>query len=205
MNYCSGCGAKVQQRVPDGDNRTRHCCPECGTIFYENPKMVVGCVVEHRGQLLLCRRAIEPRVGYWTCPGGFMELNEGVVEGAIRETWEEALARVEVLGLHAHFDLPHIGQAYVYFRARLLGEAFGVGEESLETRLFAVEDIPWDEIAFPVLRYALQHWVEDQRRGKPRVHLGIVEWVEGQPKYEADSYRLRDHIAEEVVPGGGSS
>ena len=201
VKYCGECGHRLEQRVPDGDNRERNCCPSCSHIAYDNPRLIVGCVVEHEGKLLLCRRAIEPRRGYWTCPGGFLELDEGVVEGARRETWEEACARVEIDGLHSHFDVPHIGQSYVYFRARLVGEEFGAGEESLETALFDVADIPWDEIAFPVLRYALQFWVEDRELRERRVHLGIVEWKAGAPKYDIAGYRMRDHLAETVVSG----
>lgn len=204
MNYCSLCGVKVERRVPEGDNRPRDCCPDCGTIFYVNPKVVVGCIVEHAGRVLLCRRAIEPRRGFWTCPAGFLELGESVEAGAVRETWEEAMARVEILGLHSHFDVPHIGQCYVVFRARLQGEDFGAGEESLETALFEFEDIPWEQTAFPVLRHSLQRWVEDRKAGRVRVHTGVVQWQPGQPKYEIDSYRLIDDRAVTVVdPGGG--
>jgi ADP-ribose pyrophosphatase YjhB (NUDIX family) len=175
MNHCSACGARVEQRVPPGDTLPRHVCPSCGIIHYENPKMVVGCIPEWESRILLCRRAIEPRLGLWTVPAGFMENGETTAAGAMRETLEEANARVEILGLYALFNIPHISQVYILFRARLLDLDFSAGAESLETKLFEESDIPWDEIAFVTVRRTLRHYFEDRRTGEFRFHMGTVE------------------------------
>jgi len=175
MNYCSHCGARVELRVPEGDTVPRHVCTSCGTIHYENPKMVVGCIPEWEDQILLCRRAIEPRRGLWTLPAGFMENAETTAEGAQRETLEEANARVEILGLYALFNIPHINQVYILFRSRLLDLDFSAGAESLETRLFKEDEIPWDEIAFITVRRTLHHYFDDRRRGEFQFHMGTIE------------------------------
>lgn len=175
MNYCSHCGARVELRVPEGDTLPRHVCTSCETIHYENPKMVVGCIPEWENRILLCRRAIEPRLGLWTVPAGFMENAETTAEGAQRETLEEANARVEILGLYALFNIPHINQVYMLFRARLLDLDFSAGAESLETRLFEENEIPWEEIAFITVRRTLRHYFDDRRRGEFQFHIGTVE------------------------------
>lgn len=175
MNYCSHCGARVELRVPEGDTLPRHVCTSCGTIHYENPKMVVGCIPEWENRILLCRRAIEPRRGLWTVPAGFMENAETTAEGAQRETLEEANARVEILGLYALFNIPHINQVYMLFRARLLDLDFSAGAESLETRLFDEDEIPWNEIAFITVRRTLRHYFDDRRRGEFEFHIGTIE------------------------------
>lgn len=175
MNYCSNCGARVTFRIPPGDTLPRHICDACDTIHYQNPKMVVGCVAEWEDKILLCRRAIEPRYGLWTVPAGFMENNETTAEGALRETLEEAHARVEILSLYTLYNLPHISQVYMLFRARLLDLNFGAGEETLETRLFAETEIPWDEIAFVTVRNTLQHYFNDRRRNHFQFHIGTIE------------------------------
>jgi ADP-ribose pyrophosphatase YjhB (NUDIX family) len=175
MNYCSHCGARVELRVPEGDTVPRHVCTSCGTIHYENPKMVVGCIPEWENRILLCRRAIEPRRGLWTLPAGFMENAETTAEGAQRETLEEANARVEIGPLYALFNIPHINQVYLLFRARLLDLDFSAGAESLETRLFNEDEIPWDEIAFITVRRTLHHYFDDRRRGEFQFHIGTVE------------------------------
>src|SRR5262245_47246566 len=135
MRFCSECGQTTAKRIPSGEDRERSVCDACGTIHYQNPKLVVGCIVEHAGQVLLCKRAIDPRRGYWTVPAGFLELGESAMAGAIRETHEEAGARVRIVAPYAHFDVPHIGQAYVLYRAELLDERFAPGVESLEAKL----------------------------------------------------------------------
>ncbi|HVY06001.1 MAG TPA: NUDIX hydrolase [Burkholderiales bacterium] len=175
MNFCSHCGERVEMRVPAGDNLPRHVCTSCGTIHYENPKMVVGCIPEWEDRILLCRRAIEPRLGLWTVPAGFMENGETTAQGAARETLEEANARVEVLGLYALFNIPHINQVYMLFRARLLDLEFSAGAESLETRLFGENEIPWDELAFITVRRTLRHYFDDRRAGEFQFHIGTVE------------------------------
>lgn len=171
MNYCSACGQPVKIAVPEGDNRPRAVCTACDTIHYVNPKLVVGCVPELEGQILLCRRAIEPRLGFWTVPAGFMELGETLGEAAIRETWEEALARVELGPLFSVVDVVHAGQVHVFFKARLLQPEFGAGSESLETRLFRPEEIPWSDLAFPSVRIALEQYLENGRSGNVEVRL----------------------------------
>jgi ADP-ribose pyrophosphatase YjhB (NUDIX family) len=170
MKHCSSCGSLLGKRIPKGDNRHRWICDDCGEIHYQNPKIVVGCVPEKDGKILLCRRAIEPRKGYWTVPAGFMELDETMAEGAARETLEEACAVVEVGHLFASVDVVHAGQVHVFFTASLKGD-FAAGEESLEVALFAPDDIPWPEIAFPSGVYALQRYLDDAGNNNG-VHLG---------------------------------
>ncbi|MBS1146715.1 MAG: hypothetical protein H6R08_891 [Proteobacteria bacterium] len=174
MNFCSECGSTVMLRVPAGDHLPRHVCPDCGTIHYQNPKMVVGCIPEWEDKVLLCRRAIEPKHGYWTLPAGFMENGETTLEGAARETWEEAGANIEISGLYTLYNLPHINQVYLMFRARLLDLDFKPGIESLETRLFSEAEIPWDEIAFRTVRATLEQYFDDRRNGTFSFHFGDI-------------------------------
>jgi ADP-ribose pyrophosphatase YjhB (NUDIX family) len=175
MNFCSSCGARVECRVPPGDSLPRYICTNCGIIHYENPKMVVGCIPEWENSILLCRRAIEPRLGLWTVPAGFMENGETTAEGAVRETLEEANAKVEILGLYALFNIPHINQVYMLFRARLLDLDFSAGAETLETKLFDEDQIPWDQIAFVTVRRTLKHYFDDRRTGEFRFQIGTIE------------------------------
>lgn len=172
MKYCSHCGAAVTLRIPSGDNRPRYVCDRCGSIHYQNPRMVVGCLPEWEEQVLLCRRAIEPKHGFWTLPAGFMENGETTAEGAVRETLEEAGARVEVIDLFSMINVPDINQVYILFRARLLDLDFHPGEESLEVALFREEEIPWQEIAFRTVHKTLEHYYEDRRQGRYRMHFG---------------------------------
>lgn len=174
MNFCSQCGQPVAIRIPDGDNRPRAVCGACGAIHYENPKVVVGCIPEHDGQILLCRRGIEPRSGYWTMPAGFLEIGESMAEGAIRETWEEARARVDIGSLVAVVDIVHAGQVHVFYSGTLAEPGFAPGEESLETRLFAPGDIPWGDLAFPSVRVALEHYVAAHLQGDGSVRLAMA-------------------------------
>jgi ADP-ribose pyrophosphatase YjhB (NUDIX family) len=160
MKFCPSCGGDVSYSVPDGDNRERAICNACGTTHYQNPLIVVGCIVSHGDKVLLCKRAIEPRYGYWTVPAGFMELNETTAEGAARETREEALAEVKLGRLFAAVDIVRVGQLHMYYLADLEG-SFGAGAESLETRLFSEDEIPWDDIAFLSGKYALRKFFED--------------------------------------------
>ncbi|MFC3606661.1 NUDIX hydrolase [Stutzerimonas tarimensis] len=164
MKFCNRCGSTVSWQVPDGDNRPRHVCLECETVHYENPRIVAGCVpVWQHEQVLLCRRAIEPRLGYWTLPAGFMENGETLQQAAERETFEEACARVRDLQLYTLFDLPHINQVYMFFRAELADLDFAAGSESLEVRLFRQAEIPWPELAFPTVGRTLECFFADKQ------------------------------------------
>jgi ADP-ribose pyrophosphatase YjhB (NUDIX family) len=175
MKFCSACGSgEVAQRVPQGDHIARYVCGACGTVHYQNPKIVVGCLPEWEDRVLLCRRAIEPRHGLWTLPAGFLENGETVTAGAVRETLEEANARVDVGDLYTMISLPQIGQVYVMFRARLLDVDFGPGPESLEVRLFAEEGIPWDRIAFRTIGRTLRNYFLDRKLGGFPVHVSTL-------------------------------
>jgi ADP-ribose pyrophosphatase YjhB (NUDIX family) len=179
MKYCCYCSAELIYAIPDDDNRHRYICQSCDTIHYQNPKIVAGCIPVWEDQVLLCKRAIEPRLGYWTLPAGFMELGETSLEAGIRETLEEANARVEVEDLFAVFSLPHVGQVYMMFRSRLIDLEFFPGEESVEVRLFKEEEIPWDELAFTTIRETLKSYFEDRRLGNFSLHTGDVVKKEG--------------------------
>jgi ADP-ribose pyrophosphatase YjhB (NUDIX family) len=163
MKYCMKCGNSVSRRRPAGDSRERFICDSCSEIHYQNPRIVVGCVPEQDGKILLCRRAIEPRRGFWTVPAGFMELGETIAEGAARETREEACAEVEIGRLFASVDVIEAGQVHMFFTAKLIG-GYGVGEETLETALFSKEEIPWTEIAFRSGKFALEKYLDDAGR-----------------------------------------
>ncbi len=166
MKFCSECGAPVELSLPQDDHRERHVCTVCGTIHYENPKIIAGAIPEWTdGRILLCRRAIEPRSGFWTLPAGFMENGETTSQAAARETLEEANARIEVLGLYAMYNLPYINQVQLLFRAKLLDLNFSPGVESLEVALFGENEIPWDTLAFRPIRYTLERYFSDRRSG----------------------------------------
>ncbi|SHK88686.1 ADP-ribose pyrophosphatase YjhB, NUDIX family [Marinobacter antarcticus] len=174
MKYCSTCGHPVKQRIPEGDNRHRYVCVNCSTIHYQNPRIVAGTVPVWDGRILLCRRAIEPRYGYWTLPAGYMENSETTVEAAERETLEEALAEVNIEGLYSIIDVPHINQVHMFFRATLKDGRFGAGEESLESRLFALDEIPWEDISFPTVRKTLELFLEDLKKDSFGVHISDI-------------------------------
>ena len=183
MNFCSACGARVGLEVPPGDNRPRHVCGECGAVHYRNPKLVAGVVPVRDDRLLLCRRAIEPRYGYWTLPAGFLEVGETLEEGARREAREEANANLEIEGLYTLFSIPHIEQVHAFFRARLLDDGFHAGEESLEVRLVREEEIPWEELAFPVVCKTLRLWLEERRTGRFRTHVADLVRDPGERRW----------------------
>ncbi len=145
------------ETIPEGDDRTRLMCPDCGFIHYENPKIIVGAVVRLEDRILLCRRAIAPRLGFWTLPAGYLELNEAPDEGAKREAWEEACAKIEIDGLLAVYDIPRLSQVQLIYRARLIDASVKPGPESQAVALFEWREIPWSEIAFPTVRWALAH------------------------------------------------
>jgi len=175
MKFCSNCGQPVQIRVPVGDQLPRAVCGSCGVVHYENPRVVAGCVPEWQGRILLCRRAIEPRRGYWTAPAGFLEIGESLHSAAARETAEEALAQVEIGSLLSVVNVLHAAQVHVMFRAVLRNAQHGAGVESLETGLFAEEEIPWDEIAFASVRFALERYFDDRRARTEGLHFHNIE------------------------------
>ena len=162
MKYCSGCSSTVSQRIPEDDDRLRYVCDQCETIHYQNPKIVAGCIATFEDRILMCKRAIEPRKGFWTLPAGYMENGESTQQGAARETWEEAEAKVQNVELYTLFNLPHINQVYMFFRAEVVGGKFGNGSESLETKLMHQNEIPWDELAFPTVRKTLELFFDDR-------------------------------------------
>ena len=174
MNFCSHCGAPVRLRIPPGDSLARHVCDSCGTVHYQNPKLVIGAIPEWGNRILLCRRAIEPRYGMWTLPAGFMENDETTSQAAVRETLEEACARIDVGDLFTLINVPHINQGHLVYRARLLDLDFGAGEETLEVTLFDEPDIPWDEIAFRSIGMTLRHYFADRRSGQYGFHVGDI-------------------------------
>ena len=166
MNFCNQCGSAVSHRVPTGDNRPRYICDDCDHIHYQNPRIIAGCLPFHGSQVLLCKRAIEPRKGWWTLPAGFLENGETTAQGALRETREEANANAEIIEIYTMFSLPHISQVYMFFRAQLLDLNFSAGEESLEVALFEEHEVPWDALAFPVITQTLKHYFEDRKNNE---------------------------------------
>lgn len=174
MNFCPNCGASVILKIPAGDSLPRHVCEVCDTIHYSNPKMVIGCIPEWEDKILLCKRAIEPRLGCWTPPAGFMENGETTAEAALRETLEEANARVEIGDLYTMLSVPQVNQVHIFYRARLLDLAFSPGIESLEVALFEEAQIPWKEIAFRTISKTLRHYFEDRTQGRYVCHSGAI-------------------------------
>lgn len=172
IKHCKSCGQAVVYRVPDdGDTKPRAVCPACHTIHYENPLNVVGTIPVWGDQVLLCKRAIEPRYGKWTLPAGFMELNETVAEGAARETLEEAGAQFEMGNFFSLVNIPRVGQVHLFYHAKLLSDQFDPGFETLQARLFSEADIPWDEIAFKTVSETLKRFFADRRQGHYGTHV----------------------------------
>ncbi len=174
MNYCSACGEKVTFVIPQGDNRHRFVCPGCQTIHYENPKIVTGCIAEWQDKILMCKRAIEPRHGLWTLPAGFMENEETNLQGAARETAEEANAKVENMQLFCVFSIAHINQVYTMYRGDLVAGEASPGEESLDVALLTESEIPWREIAFQVIHETLKLYYQDKKQGVVKTHYGDI-------------------------------
>jgi ADP-ribose pyrophosphatase YjhB (NUDIX family) len=170
IKHCRQCGTAVAYRQPEDDNRERAVCGACTTIHYENPLNVVGTVPVWGDKVLLCKRNIEPRWGKWTLPAGFMELNETVAEGAARETVEESGAEFELEGLFSLVNVARVGQVHLFYRARLLSDRFNPGFETIEARLFAEDEIPWEEIAFRTVKETLEHYFADRRAGAFSIH-----------------------------------
>ncbi|HVE48952.1 MAG TPA: NUDIX hydrolase [Casimicrobiaceae bacterium] len=176
VRFCSNCGSeRISFHVPDGDTLPRFVCDACGVVHYQNPKVVVGCLPVWEGRVLLCKRAIEPRYGLWTLPAGFLENGETVVAGAIRETLEEAHARVRIGELYTMISLPQIGQVYMVFRAELVDLGFGAGDESLEVRLFDEHEVPWEAIAFRTITRTLRNFFLDRKLGAFALHVSALE------------------------------
>ena len=156
MNYCSQCGKTVSPVIPEGDNRERYVCDSCKTIHYQNPNNIAGAILTWQDKVLLCKRAIHPRYGQWTLPAGFMENDESIAQAAARESMEEANASAGGLKLFGVFSMPYISQVYLMFSGSLISDDIAPGAESLEVGLFTREQIPWQEIAFPVMRHSLE-------------------------------------------------
>ena len=175
MNFCSNCAHPVEFRIPPGDHLPRYVCDHCGTIHYLNPRIIAGCVPDHEGRVLLCRRAIEPRLGFWTFPAGFMENRETVQQAAARESLEEAQAHVQIGSLLAVVHVLEANQVHMFFRAILPRAEFGTAPESLEVGLFAEADIPWGEIAFPSIEFALRRYFAARAAGREDHHFTTAE------------------------------
>ena len=174
IRFCRACGSEVSYRIPADDNRERAVCTACGTIHYENPTNVVGTVPVWGDQVLLCKRAIEPRYGLWTLPAGFLELGETTAQGAIRETIEEAGAQIELGALFSVLDVPRVGQVHLFYLATMTSTALDPGSETLEARLFREDEIPWDQIAFRTVRETLQFFFTDRRRAHFEFHVADI-------------------------------
>jgi len=176
VKFCSACGAeRIELRVPEGDTLPRHVCAACGSIHYQNPKIVVGCLPEFGDQVLLCLRAIEPRRGLWTLPAGFLENGETLTAGAVRETLEEANAHVAIGSLYTIISLPHISQVYMMFRAKLVDRRFGPGAESLDVQLFDEDSIPWEDLAFRTIGRTLRNYFLDRKLGTLQTRVSALE------------------------------
>jgi ADP-ribose pyrophosphatase YjhB (NUDIX family) len=182
MKFCPSCGQPVEMKVPEGDHLPRAVCTACATIHYDNPRIIAGCVIEVDGKILMCKRAIEPRHGFWTIPAGFMENGESVQQAAAREAMEEALAHVQIGSLLAIVSVLRAHQVHIMFRARLdpAHPQFGIGPESLDSRLYAESEIPWPEVAFLSVEFALRRYLEDRRNGVERLHFRTIDWRDGK-------------------------
>jgi ADP-ribose pyrophosphatase YjhB (NUDIX family) len=180
--FCSNCGHAITRRIPPGDSRLRDCCDRCGAIHYVNPRPVVGTIPVWDDQVLLCLRAIEPRLGYWTLPAGFMEVGESTAQGARRETEEEACARIELGPLFTMIDVPGVEQLHIFFRARLLDLDFAAGAETQQVRLFSEADIPWEQIAFRTVATTLRLFFEDRARGLFGTHTSEITATLPRPR-----------------------
>ncbi len=174
MNFCSACGSRVNLIIPEGDNRARYVCTECGAIHYQNPNIVTGCIAEWADRILLCKRAIEPRYGLWTLPAGFMEYGESSMHGAAREALEEASAEIRDMKLFSVFSIPHINQVYTIYRGVLHEGEASPGDESLEVKMVAKEEVPWEQLAFPVVIETLKLYYSDLERGDYSTHYGEI-------------------------------
>ncbi len=170
QNFCSQCGATLTRRIPPDDTRTRDVCDACGAIHYQNPRMVVGTLPVWEGRVLLCKRAIEPRLGYWTLPAGFMELGETTAAGAQRETLEEAGLNSELGTLYSVVDVPQADQVHIFYLVHVVDPSLAPGPETLEAKWVDEADVPWDDIAFRTVSITLERFFADRREGRYGVH-----------------------------------
>ncbi len=176
MNFCSHCGSgALRWAIPEEDNRHRHICAQCQTIHYVNPKMVVGCLPFYGDKILLCRRAIEPRQGFWGLPAGYLEMGETLEGGALRETVEESGAQVEIVRLHCVYNIPRISQIYFFFLARMKSPELAIGPETLEAALFSADEIPYEDMAFPSSTFAIRRYLQFREATYEGVHQGAWE------------------------------
>lgn len=190
--HCMACGIQLKNEIPPGEDRLRGVCPDCGTIHYRNPKIVVGTILEESDRVLLCRRAIEPAEGLWTPPAGFLEMSESMEQGAVRETKEEACADVSILRTFARIDLTRIGQVHEMFLAKLDRPEVSAGAESHEVKWFPWAEIPWSELAFPVVEWILRLRAEDLATDQERIHRGCLHWKETGSPLSLANYDLSD-------------
>lgn len=186
IRFCNLCGADVSHVVPAGDSLPRHVCNSCGHIHYENPRLVVGCVAEWEGRILLCRRAIEPQLGFWTLPAGFMENGETIAQAASRETMEEAGASILLDAPFAMISIAHINQVHLFYRGRLATPAYAAGDESLEVLLLKEEDIPWQDLAFRSVTLCLERYLADRASGAYGFHEAALTPLVASPIIRSD-------------------
>lgn len=184
IKYCTQCGQPTHAQYPEHDHLIRQICTVCHYIHYENPKIVAGALVIEQDKILLCRRAIEPSYGYWTLPAGYLEIGESIQQGAMRECWEEAEAKINIEQLYCIYNILHVGHIYMLFKAKLSDGIFGIGTESLESRLFDIDEIPWQDLAFPSIERTLQHYINDVQQGKFLLHIEDFDRIQTQAFYQ---------------------
>ncbi len=172
MNFCSKCAQPVIFKEIEGDNRPRFVCISCEKIHYQNPRVITGCLPIWEDKILLCKRAIEPRLGFWNVPAGFLEIDETVEEGAVREVLEEANISVKIISLHTVYSIPRFGHVYLHFLAQMPDLNFSCGDESLEVQLFKEDEIPWEDMAFSSSTFCVERYFEDRKNGAQKIHLG---------------------------------
>ena len=177
VKFCSECGSdSINEIIPEGDDRLRFVCGKCNMVHYQNPKAIVGCIPFYQDKILLCKRAIEPRKDYWTLPAGFLENGESITDGAIRETLEEANARVRLINMYSIYNIPHISQVHILFRAELEDLNFYAGPESSDVRLFTLDEIDWNNISFMAVRETIRHYFNDFTTGQYRLRIGDITY-----------------------------
>lgn len=176
INFCSACGSnQLKWQTPGQDSHSRLTCEQCGNIFYHNPKVIAGCIIEEDGKYLMCQRAIQPRPGTWTLAAGFMECGETVEQAAIREVWEETGAKVEIIAPYSLFSVPQIDEVYIMFRAKIIAFEGVPGPETLAVKMLSAEEIPWDNIFYPAIKDILQRYIQEREQGDFGMYLGCSE------------------------------